>query len=226
MFSFLMIMEALHINHIFINLMSLSQIFHFISCFLLDGGELLLISNKKERLTRLIKTAEISYNNLMFVFPIIAYLFSLIMDGRMEGEEYFGYTVLRFIFYFSVFDLWFEITHRLLHSSSHPYLKEIHQIHHKETYSFALSGVCMHPLEFAFVLCFGMLLGPMLVPPKNDSDLYLYINLCIFFNAYIHSKLGNHIHLKHHLYPNTEPSALGFFTIYFDNDNNNKIKNK
>jgi sterol desaturase/sphingolipid hydroxylase (fatty acid hydroxylase superfamily) len=90
----------------------------------------------------------------LFYFSALKGWFVIYTDFEKYG---FWYAIFSIVFYLLCFDLYFYLTHRLLHTEF--FYKKIHHVHHQVKKPTVASIFCLHPAEagnfflFQFVMC-------------------------------------------------------------------------
>lgn len=93
------------------------------------------------------------------------------------------YLLASFFIALGLHDLYFYLTHRLLHSS---YLfKSVHSIHHKSHHSNAFSAFSFHPVEGIIQIGIVPLLAWLF--PVHEGVLLLFTTFLLFMSVYGHS---------------------------------------
>ena len=146
---------------------------------------------------------------------------------------YYNVTDYGWLYYFTVipvmflmYDLWFYLTHLLLHSKL--LFNLIHVVHRKSKYVSPLSALSMHPIE-ALINQIA-LLALFFIFPIHTTHVYIWSAVTITYTTYLHigveiysdrflnTKLGKLVytateHAKHH---NFFKGSYGFYTLIWD----------
>lgn len=193
---------------------------HFISSAAIDSVTYFVgdINARKKIKEPLLRATTETLINLVLFAPIFLIWFSQFMEYRgVANTESMSIwitllDIVKVAIYICAFDIWFELSHRLLHN--HAWLFAcIHSQHHSYTYTIATNALAMHPVEFLFVILSGFMIGPLFFPPSSAITLYVYSAVALFANCVVHSRISDKIsfnhHVLHHTYPHTHPSAIG-----------------
>jgi sterol desaturase/sphingolipid hydroxylase (fatty acid hydroxylase superfamily) len=158
-----------------------------------------------------LKAVSEAFYNLNVVFPISLFIFSSIKDMDDSPASFLDLFIY-ISFYTIVFDIWFDIIHRLFHTN--PMLYAFHSVHHTYDESFAMAALAMHPLEYTLIIVFGQFLGPLILAPKSSDILDVYLMFTVLANCLAHNKysskfIGYNKHIMHHRNPMSNFSAIG-----------------
>jgi hypothetical protein len=193
----------------------------------------LLITNGKLQSNLKHFTRELKYSILsLFIFSIIA---TILYETKLLNYTtlYYNINDYGWLYYFSIipimfiiYDLYFYITHRIIH---HKNLFNIfHITHHKSKEISPITSLSMDVLEA--IINHGALLLLFFIFPIHTSHVYLWVIVTISYTIYLHSgielysnkfletKIGKLInttstHLEHHI---KFKGNYGFYTLIWD----------
>ena len=136
--------------------------------------------------------------------------------------------ILSIIFHIVSYDLWFYVSHILLHKIRHPYVKDIHYIHHKVPYDqlkwyntsdgHIIENI-IQPLGILIPCIFFIDVKSIIV-----SFCIISIRGCMRHDHRCSWLIGNH-HLLHHKYPEYNYSEYYIDYIFGTEYESNKLKN-
>jgi sterol desaturase/sphingolipid hydroxylase (fatty acid hydroxylase superfamily) len=225
MFGLLMFVDVLQYigstqSELFWRLWQLTLLLHFFASIVLDGVTFFWSDvNQKPVVINIARQATIeSLVNIVVIAPFFLRFFSEHMEHQGVSNSPVLSTLLvlsefsKVVFYIVIFDVWFEMSHRLLHCIPWLYT-HIHARHHSYIYTIAVDALAMHPVEFVGVVLAGCMFGPVIIPPSSIVTLYLYYASAVIANCVVHSQLTrintSADHVWHHKYAKGHMSAIG-----------------
>ncbi|MCB0385852.1 MAG: sterol desaturase family protein, partial [Bdellovibrionales bacterium] len=154
------------------------------------------------------------------VFTMVGFVLDKV---DLPAQEVFRISLLKSLLIFVVYDLYFYLTHRLLHT---PFLdRAIHRIHHRYENPDALSSFAFHPMEgviqIAVFIPLAMLFQPSVIVVQ------LLISLLLFLSVYGHC--GYELRARkipaldifttsifHNLHHTERAKNFGIFLVFWD----------
>ena len=129
-------------------------------------------------------------------------------------------------FMFIIYDLYFYLTHLLMHNRK--IFNLVHVTHHQSKYVSPLSALSMHPIEA--IVNHGALVILFFLFPIHTSHVYIWVSTTIAYTTYLHmgveiypewllkTKIGKNLytsteHSKHHT---LFQGNYGFYTLIWD----------
>jgi sterol desaturase/sphingolipid hydroxylase (fatty acid hydroxylase superfamily) len=168
----------------------------------------------------------------LFIFTTIA---TILYQTKLLNYTTLYYDVSQYglFYYISIipfmllmYDLYFYLTHRLIHDKR--IFNIVHLVHHKSKYVSPLSALSMHPIEA--IINHGYLVILLFLIPMHTSHVYIWVATTILYTTYLHlgielytdkflsSKIGKYIytataHSEHHT---KFKGNYGFYTLIWD----------
>jgi sterol desaturase/sphingolipid hydroxylase (fatty acid hydroxylase superfamily) len=174
--------------------------------------------NKDKNLVNVIKNVIFNQTIVSFIFVYFIYNFFNFFNMNLQYGEYpdFKTIITHFLVYFTVEEVLFYYSHRLLH---HPSIYGyIHKKHHEWKTPICITAVYCHPVEHMISNLLPIFVGPFIMN-SHISLLWIWIFMATLNTLNSHSGynlpflFSNESHNYHHLVFNRCYGIFGFLDI-------------